>query len=81
MAYNILIVDDSLAMRAFVSRVLDLSGLMIGARFEAGDGQEALQVLWAEWVDVVLTDLNMPIMDGEQFVRQMAGDAALRSIP
>jgi hypothetical protein len=41
MAYNILIVDDSPAMRVFVSRVLDLSGLPVGARFEAGDGQEA----------------------------------------
>jgi two-component system, chemotaxis family, chemotaxis protein CheY len=81
MAYNVLIVDDSPAMRSFVRRVLDSSGLAVGSCHEAGDGKEALGVLEREWVDVVLTDLNMPIMDGEQFVRCLGASESLRSIP
>jgi len=81
MAYNVLIVDDSPAMRSFVRRVMELSGLPVGRCLEAGNGQEALDLLRQEWVDVVLTDLNMPTMDGEQFVRHMEQDEAFRSIP
>ena len=81
MAYNVLIVDDSPAMRSFVRRVLELSGIEVGRCMEAGDGAEALEVLRKEWVDVVLTDLNMPTMDGEQFVRKMEEDPAMRAIP
>lgn len=81
MAYNVLIVDDSPAMRSFVRRVLELSGIPVGECLEAGDGREALEVLRNQWVDVVLTDLNMPTMDGEQFVRRMEADESLRPIP
>ena len=81
MAYNVLIVDDSPAMRSFVRRVLDLSGLDVGRCLQAGNGQEALNLLRDEWVDVVLTDINMPTMDGEQFVRFLEADETLRSIP
>jgi two-component system, chemotaxis family, chemotaxis protein CheY len=81
MAYNVLIVDDSPAMRSFVRRVLNLSGFTVGRCLEAGNGQEALDLLRKEWVDVVLTDINMPTMDGEQFVRLLEADEALRSIP
>ena len=65
MAFRLMIVDDSPVMRAFVRRVLGISGLDIAEIFEAGDGQEALDLLEREWVDVVLTDINMPNMDGE----------------
>jgi two-component system chemotaxis response regulator CheY len=81
MAYNVLIVDDSPAMRSFVRRVLELSRIEVGQCMEAGNGVEALEVLQKEWVDVVLTDLNMPTMDGEQFVRKMEEDPAMRTIP
>jgi len=81
MAYRILIVDDSPAMRAFVRRVLELSGFDLSDCFEAGDGAEALTLLGAEWVDAILTDINMPRMDGEQFLARLAADDLLRSIP
>jgi two-component system, chemotaxis family, chemotaxis protein CheY len=81
MAFNVLIVDDSPAMRAFIGRVLDVSGFPLGMRLEASDGEEALAVLAGNWIDVVLTDLNMPGMDGEQFVRRLEADELLRSIP
>ena len=81
MAYRVLIVDDSPAMRSFVRRVLELSGFDLSDCFEAGDGAEALKLLGAEWVDAILTDINMPRMDGEQFLKQLAADDLLRSIP
>ena len=81
MAYNILLVDDSPAMRSFLRRVLDLSGLDVGRCLEACNGQEALDVLSREWIDLVLTDLNMPVMDGEELVRRLAADESLRTVP
>jgi len=77
MAFRVLIVDDSTVMRAFVRRVLGISGLDTAEVFEAGDGQEALDLLEREWVDVVLTDINMPNMDGEEFVGKLAARGLL----
>ena len=81
MAYRVLIVDDSPAMRAFVRRVIEMSGFDLIACFEAGDGRDALQVLRSEWVDVILTDVNMPVMDGEELLTRLEQDELLRSIP
>ena len=81
MSYRVLITDDSPAMRAFVRRVIELSGFDLAACFEAGDGAEALDVLRTEWVDAILTDINMPKMDGEELLRLLAADEMLRSIP
>jgi two-component system chemotaxis response regulator CheY len=81
MAYRVLIVDDSPAMRAFVRRVIDLSGFDLAACFEAADGQEALDLLRQEWVDAILTDINMPGMDGEEFLKRISADELLRAIP
>jgi len=80
-AVRVLIVDDSAVMRAFIRRIIVLSG-MEGAEFlEAGEGGEAISILREHWVDVVLTDINMPAMDGEQFVRRLAADDLLKSVP
>ncbi|SPF52349.1 Response regulator receiver protein [Candidatus Sulfopaludibacter sp. SbA4] len=81
MAYRVLIVDDSPAMRAFVRRVMELSGFELSTCFEASNGQEALDLLRQEWVDAILTDINMPVVDGEEFLRRLAADELLRSIP
>jgi two-component system chemotaxis response regulator CheY len=81
MAFTVLIVDDSPAMRSFIKRVLDVSGFEMKACLVAGDGREALAVLEREHVDIVLTDINMPVMDGEQFVRHLAQTGAIRMMP
>jgi two-component system chemotaxis response regulator CheY len=81
MAYRILIVDDSPAMRAFIRRVIDLSGFEVLEFREAANGLEALEGLRLHPVDAVLTDINMPLMDGEELLRRMAADQALGSIP
>ncbi len=81
MAFRVLIVDDSAAMRGFVRRVIELSGFEADVFLEAGDGKEALALLNANWVDVVLTDINMPNMNGEELLSSMAADETLRTIP
>jgi len=81
MAYRILIVDDSPLMRAFARRVVHLSGFKLSACLEASNGREALNLLRGQTVDAILTDINMPEMDGEEFLRQIAQDKVLRAIP
>ncbi|MFN8057663.1 MAG: response regulator [Vicinamibacterales bacterium] len=68
---NILIVDDSRMMRMKLKGIITSSGLTIGAVHEANHGKEGLEVLSANAVDVVFTDINMPEMDGRAFLREM----------
>ncbi len=81
MAYRILIVDDSPAMRAFIRRVIDLSGFDLASCLEAENGRMALEVLESARVDAILTDINMPEMDGEELLRRLSQKDELRSIP
>jgi two-component system, chemotaxis family, chemotaxis protein CheY len=81
MALNILIVDDSPVMRVFLRKVVQLTGLPVGEYCEAADGEAALNVLHERWMDLVLTDINMPHMNGEEFVRRLERDEMLRDIP
>jgi two-component system chemotaxis response regulator CheY len=81
MAFNVLIVDDSSSMRAVIKKIIKVSGFNVGSFLEAGDGEEALKVLEEEWVDVVLSDINMPNMNGLELVRRMSENEMLRSIP
>jgi two-component system chemotaxis response regulator CheY len=81
MPLHVLIVDDSPAMRAFIRRVLDLSGLDVERYVEASNGAEALERLAHDWLDVVLTDINMPVMGGEELLQRMSRHPVLRLIP
>jgi two-component system chemotaxis response regulator CheY len=81
MAFNILIVDDSPAMRRVVRRVIDISGVDVGKYMEAGNGLEALVVLRSDWVDLIMTDINMPEMDGEELLVAVRADSMLAEIP
>ncbi len=81
MAGNVLIVDDSPSMRKVIRRVLMLSGFETGLCLEAGDGLEALAVLEREPIDIVMTDINMPNMDGEQLLERLATDPRFHHLP
>ena len=81
MAFNVLIVDDSSSMRAIVRKIIKVSGFNIGELLEAADGKEAIKVLTDEWVDLVLTDINMPNMNGLELISEMKKDEMLKSIP
>ncbi len=81
METDVLIVDDSAAIRKILQRVLKQTGIAIGNMYEAGDGQEALEVLKAHPVKLVLTDINMPKMDGIQLLAALKASAEWRSLP
>lgn len=76
-----LVIDDSPVMRQFICRSLSLSGLGFTECAEASNGRQALELLCRQPVDVILCDINMPEMDGEQLLEQIERDPALRSIP
>jgi two-component system chemotaxis response regulator CheY len=67
-----LIVDDSTVMRKIVERALRQTGLDSLIVHEAGNGNEGLEILKTHSVDLILSDINMPSMDGLEFVRQIA---------
>ncbi len=81
MAINLLIVDDSLLTRKAIRRIIDMIGLDIGEVLEAENGAEALEVLDGAKVDLVLADLNMPVMCGMEMIYNMRGSEATKSIP
>jgi two-component system chemotaxis response regulator CheY len=78
---HVLVVDDSAAIRKILQRVLRQTGMAIGEIYEAGDGQEALTMLGQHPVHLVLSDINMPKMDGLQLLASLKGDANWRNIP
>jgi two-component system, chemotaxis family, chemotaxis protein CheY len=81
MSYAILVADDSAIIRTMVRRALVMAGLDVGQVHEAGDGQEALEVLGRTWIDVVFADINMPRMNGIELVRRMRETPALAATP
>ncbi len=81
MGYNLLIVDDSSIIRKSLRKALGMTQLEIGNIFEAGNGQEALQVLGEQWIDLVFLDINMPVMNGMEFMKKIREDAGLKNIP
>ena len=81
MAYNILIVDDSQTMRKVIRKAVVLSGFQMGECWEAGEGQEALALLRSQAVDLILTDFNMPGMNGLEMIRELKKDEKKGRIP
>ncbi|MCA8938765.1 MAG: response regulator [Planctomycetes bacterium] len=81
MAINVLIVDDSETVRAVLAKALRIGGIDVGEVHEAEHGAAALEILKDAWIDLVLADINMPVMDGEQMVLKMAEDGLLNTIP
>lgn len=81
MAFNILIVDDSQTMRYVIKKAVSMSGVKVGELFEAGTGKEALKVMHDAWIDVVLSDINMPEMSGIEFLQEVKKDKSLQDTP
>ena len=78
---DVLIVDDSAAIRKILQRVLRQAEVPIGDVFEAGDGIEALEALKTRsTVGLILSDINMPNMDGLEFVKAVRANGNLTPI-
>jgi len=76
-----LIVDDSSVMRKIIERALRQAGLDPLVVHEAGSGTEGLEVLKAQHVDLILSDINMPLMDGLEFLRQIRTQNLAPGVP
>lgn len=81
MSFNVLIVDDSSSMRAVIKKVIGLSGFRMEGCFEAGNGREGLEVLQREWIDVIISDINMPEMGGLEMLRRINEHEVYQNIP
>jgi two-component system chemotaxis response regulator CheY len=76
-----LIVDDSSVMRKIVERALRQAGLDSMHVYEAGNGSEGLEVLRSSKVDLILSDINMPMMDGLEFLKQIKDQNLAQGVP
>lgn len=81
MALNILVVDDSLTIRAVIAKTLKLAEVPINELYEAANGKEALVILGKKWIDLIFSDINMPVMGGVEMIERIKEDNALESIP
>jgi len=80
-ALDILIVDDSAAIRKILQRVLGQAEIPVGSVYEAGDGAAALEILKSQKVGLVLSDINMPNMDGLELLSRIKAHEAWRRLP
>jgi two-component system chemotaxis response regulator CheY len=78
---DVLIVDDSAAIRKILQRVLRQAEIPIGAVYEASDGVEGLEMLKKQTVGLILSDINMPNMDGLEFLTKVRAEQAWKSLP
>lgn len=81
MALDVLIVDDSAAIRKILQRVLNQAEIPLGKVYEAGDGLEAIEALKKNMVGLILSDINMPNLDGIQMLSQIKTNDAWKAIP
>ena len=81
MGMNILIVDDSSVMRTMILKTLRMSGLSLGDVHQASNGVEGLEILSQQWMDLVILDINMPVMNGEDMMIRMRENSETRDIP
>ena len=78
---TILVVDDSGTARMIIKQCLAIIGLKDKQYLEASNGRDAVEVLKQSSVDLVVTDLNMPVMDGEALLLEIKGADVWRKIP
>ena len=81
MAFNILVADDSETMRAVVKKAVEMAGVPVGEFHEAANGKEALAILADKWIDVILSDINMPEMGGMDLLKEINANEDFKRIP
>ena len=81
MSFNVLIVDDSSAMRAVIKKIVTISGFQMDQCLQAANGREAMEVLADNWVDVIISDINMPEVNGLELLDLLKKNETLKEIP
>ena len=81
MGYNLLIVDDSSIIRKSLCKALGMAEFDISNIYEAENGQAALEMLKREWIDLIFLDINMPVMNGVEFLKELRASAEHKATP
>jgi two-component system chemotaxis response regulator CheY len=81
MPVDVLIVDDSAAIRKILQRVLTQTNLALGKVLEAADGREAIEAMKQQPVGLILSDINMPNMDGLQLLSELKANDQWKNVP
>ena len=81
MTFSILLVDDSMPMRSVIKKTFKAAGYGSSDFHEASNGKEALDELERHWIDLVITDFTMPIMNGLELIKKMKRNTLFREIP
>lgn len=81
MGYTIMVVDDSETIRSMLERTIGMTRLPVDGIIKAANGKEALDKLAKTWVDIVFTDIHMPVMSGIQLIDEMNKNSEFRDIP
>ena len=81
MKINVLIVDDCSVMRLMMKRTLSMCNLSINRVFEASDGEQALEMVDTEDIDLIILDLYMPVMDGMEVLETIRNRSVTKQIP
>lgn len=81
MSLNVLVVDDCDVIRTMIAKTLRLARLPLGEVREAANGAEALDLLGSSWIDLVLADINMPVMDGAEMLERMRSRPETADVP
>jgi two-component system chemotaxis response regulator CheY len=81
MSVSVMIVDDSSAMRAVIKKVITISGFKISTCLEAANGREALEKLKQNCLDVIISGINMPEMNGLELLQSLSQDLLYQNIP
>lgn len=81
MAYNLLLVDDSSIVRKVLIRTFGMTDIKVNNFFEAANGKVGLETLRKEWIDLVILDINMPVMNGMEFMEALRADPDLKDTP
>ncbi len=78
---KIIVADDSATARMFIRQCLEICGQQDAEFREAGNGREALDLLNEEPADLLVTDLNMPIVDGRELIRRISASPRWHGMP
>ncbi|MEE4356144.1 MAG: response regulator [Desulfococcaceae bacterium] len=80
MVINVLVVDDSSVMRTMIIKTMKMSGLPVGTIHQAANGKEGLELLRQNWIDLVIADINMPVMNGEEMIDEILAHPETRDV-
>lgn len=81
MSYNILVIDDSSALRKVLIKTIRMCRIGETIFWQADNGKNALEILDEEWIDAIFTDINMPVMDGIQLIGELKKRNNFEQVP